>query len=36
MPVTEIDGRVIRNARRGELTAKLQALFDEHERGAEL
>jgi D-alanine transaminase len=36
MPVTEIDGRVIRNARRGELTTKLQALFDEHERGAEL
>jgi D-alanine transaminase len=35
MPVTEIDGRVIRNARRGELTAKLQALFDEQERAAE-
>lgn len=33
MPVTEIDGRVIRNGRRGEITERLQALFDEAERG---
>jgi D-alanine transaminase len=32
MPVSEIDGRVIRNGRRGELTAKLQELFDAIER----
>jgi D-alanine transaminase len=31
MPVTEIDGRVIRNARRGEITGRLQELFDEAE-----
>ena len=28
MPVTEIDGRVIGNSRRGEVTAMLQSLFD--------
>jgi D-alanine transaminase len=28
MPVTEIDGRVIRNGRRGPVTEKLQSLFD--------
>jgi D-alanine transaminase len=28
MPVTEIDGRVIGNSRRGEVTAELQQLFD--------
>ena len=32
MPVTEIDGRVIGNGRRGEVTAGLQRLFDEEER----
>ena len=32
MPVTEIDGRVIRNGRRGEVTGRLQAAFDELER----
>lgn len=32
MPVTEIDGRVIRNSRRGEVTAQLQAAFDALER----
>ncbi|HYC60137.1 MAG TPA: aminotransferase class IV [Thermoanaerobaculia bacterium] len=32
MPVTEIDGRVIRNGRRGEVTEKLQSAFDELER----
>lgn len=31
MPVTEIDGRVIRNARRGDVTTQLQRLFDEAE-----
>lgn len=31
MPVTEIDGRVIRNGRRGEVTGRLQGLFDELE-----
>lgn len=31
MPVSEIDGRVIGNSRRGEVTAKLQARFDELE-----
>jgi D-alanine transaminase len=31
MPVTEIDGRSIRNRRRGELTTQLQRLFDEVE-----
>lgn len=33
MPVTEIDGRIIRNGRRGEVTEKLQRLFVELERG---
>lgn len=33
MPVSEIDGRVIRNGRRGELTEKLQRMFDALERG---
>jgi D-alanine transaminase len=33
MPVTEIDGRVIRNGRRGEVTGRLQGLFDELELG---
>jgi D-alanine transaminase len=28
MPVTEIDGRVVANSRRGEVTAELQRLFD--------
>ncbi|HEX7153951.1 MAG TPA: aminotransferase class IV [Thermoanaerobaculia bacterium] len=28
MPVTEIDGRSIRNSRRGEITTQLQTLFD--------
>ena len=32
MPVTDIDGRVIGNSRRGEITAKLQRVFDEAER----
>jgi D-alanine transaminase len=32
MPVTEIDGRIIGNSRRGELTTRLQALFDQAER----
>jgi D-alanine transaminase len=31
MPVTEIDGRVIGNSRRGEITTQLQQLFDESE-----
>ncbi len=31
MPVAEIDGRVIGNSRRGEITATLQRLFDEVE-----
>ncbi len=33
MPVTEIDGRVIRNGRRGEITTRLQEMFDEAEAG---
>ena len=32
MPVTEIDGRVIRNGRRGGVSEKLQVAFDELER----
>ncbi len=32
MPVTEIDGRVIRNGRRGEVTGRLQGAFDLLER----
>lgn len=32
MPVAEIDGRVIRNSRRGEITTRLQQLFDAAER----
>jgi len=31
MPVTEIDGRVIANSRRGEITTRLQQLFDDLE-----
>ncbi|MEA2464372.1 MAG: D-alanine transaminase [Acidobacteriota bacterium] len=31
MPVTEIDGRVIRNSRRGDVTTRLQQLFDASE-----
>lgn len=31
MPVAEIDGRIIGNSRRGELTSKLQTLFDREE-----
>lgn len=31
MPVTEIDGRVIANSRRGEITGRLQRLLDEAE-----
>ena len=34
MPVAEIDGRVIRNSRRGEVTARLQSAFDELERAS--
>jgi len=33
MPVTEIDGRVIRNGRRGEVTDRLQGMFDRLELG---
>lgn len=36
MPVTEIDGRVIRNGRRGEITGRLQEMFDEAESGVGL
>jgi D-alanine transaminase len=36
MPVTEIDGRVIANSRRGEVTTELQTLFDELEEGERL
>ena len=32
MPVTEIDGRVIGNSRRGEITTQLQRLLDDAER----
>lgn len=32
MPVAEIDGRVVGNSRRGDVTAALQALLDEAER----
>jgi D-alanine transaminase len=32
MPVAEIDGRLIGNSRRGEITTLLQQLFDEEER----
>lgn len=35
MPVTEIDGRVIGNGRRGEVTTRVQQLFDELERAVE-
>jgi D-alanine transaminase len=35
MPVTEIDGRIIGNSRRGEVTTELQQRFDELERGAQ-
>ena len=31
MPVTEVDGRVIANSRRGEITERLQHLLDEAE-----
>jgi D-alanine transaminase len=31
MPVTEIDGRIVGNSRRGEITSTLQRLFDELE-----
>jgi D-alanine transaminase len=34
MPISEIDGRVIGNSRRGEVTTQLQQLFDELERGS--
>ena len=33
MPVSEIDGRIIGNSRRGEITTELQLLFDELEAG---
>lgn len=33
MPVTEIDGRIIGNSRRGEVTARLQEKFDQAEAG---
>jgi branched-chain amino acid aminotransferase len=32
MPISEIDGRVVGNSRRGEITTQLQQLFDELER----
>ena len=32
MPVAEIDGRIIGNSRRGEITARLQAMFDAEEK----
>lgn len=32
MPIAEIDGRIIGNSRRGEITTELQALLDEAER----
>jgi D-alanine transaminase len=35
MPVTEIDGRVLRNGRRGAVATRLQEAFDELERSAE-
>jgi D-alanine transaminase len=35
MPVTEIDGRIIGNSRRGEVTTELQRRFDELERAAQ-
>jgi branched-subunit amino acid aminotransferase/4-amino-4-deoxychorismate lyase len=34
MPVVEIDGRVIRNSRRGAVTARLQQQFDDLEARA--
>ena len=34
MPITEIDGRVIGNSRRGEITTELQRMFDALEREA--
>lgn len=34
MPVVEIDGRVIRNSRRGEITERLQRMFDEAEQAS--
>jgi D-alanine transaminase len=33
MPIAEIDGRIIGNGRRGEVTTEVQGLFDELERG---
>ena len=33
MPVTEIDGRIIRNGRRGDVTTRLQEKFDQLEAG---
>jgi len=33
MPLSEIDGRVIRNGRRGEVTERLQQMFDQVELG---
>lgn len=35
MPVTELDGRIIGNSRRGEVTAELQRRFDELERASQ-
>ncbi|HEV7919991.1 MAG TPA: aminotransferase class IV [Thermoanaerobaculia bacterium] len=35
MPVTEVDGRIVANSRRGEITTELQRLFDQAE-GAEV
>ncbi len=34
MPVSEIDGRIVRNGRAGDLTAELQRLFDAAERAS--
>jgi len=34
MPISEIDGRIIGNSRRGEVTTRVQELFDELEREA--
>ena len=31
MPITELDGRIVGNGRRGEITTDLQRLFDELE-----
>ena len=35
MPVVELDGRIIGNSRRGEITGELQRRFDELERASQ-